>query len=111
MTAPAPSQDPDLRLSEPLDQHAIGAMLKRRGTSLTQVARDAGLYESACRLATISKGYPEAEQAIARAVGHPVEVLWPERYPSGSQRSPNRKQPKKSRQNDGASVTSARAPA
>lgn len=111
MTAPAPSAEPDLRLCEPLDQYAIGAMLKRRGTSLTQIARDAGLYESACRLATIAKGYPEAEQAIARAVGYPIEVLWPDRYPAGSRRSPNRKLPKKSRQNDDGRVTTARASA
>lgn len=97
----------DIRLLEPHDHRAIPAMLGRRGTNMSRVAREAGLYESACRNALISRGYPEAEEAIARAVGYPVEVLWPERYPTVPSHNPVKAA--KSRQKASSQADTARA--
>lgn len=61
------------------DRHSILAELKRRGTNLTRLALDAGLYESACRQALDGRSLAGA-QVIAKTLGVTVEELWPDRY-------------------------------
>ena len=58
------------------DKHAILAEVKRRGITLTGIARDAGLYDSACRQGLMGGSRPGA-QAIADALGTPFEDLFP----------------------------------
>lgn len=66
----------------------IKAAVRKKGRSLTQLAQDAGLYASACRLAMTQPQF-EGEQAIARFIGVPAHKLWPERYdPDGTPKHP-----------------------
>lgn len=64
------------------DRHAINAELRRRGMTLTGIARDAGLYASACRQGIIGLSRPGAE-AIAEALGIPFRELFPDSYTRG----------------------------
>lgn len=64
------------------DRHEILAEVRRRGMSLTGIARDAGLYESACRAGMIGASRPGAE-AIANALGIPFRELFPDSYTRG----------------------------
>ncbi|MAW85650.1 MAG: hypothetical protein CMJ42_03870 [Phyllobacteriaceae bacterium] len=57
------------------DRFAIEMEVKRRGLNFTEIALDAGLYESACRQALIGRSRPGA-RAIAAALGIPFEVLF-----------------------------------
>lgn len=57
----------------------IRAEVNKKGSTLTQLARDAGLPEAACRVA-LKTPYYHAEQAIARFLGRPAWAIWPERY-------------------------------
>ena len=61
------------------DRFSIKAEVQRRGESLTGLAIDAGLEESACRVALVRRNI-RGEQAIAAFLGVPVEDLWPDRY-------------------------------
>lgn len=61
------------------DRHSIKAELARRGYTLTGLALDHGLHESACRRALHSTCLSGA-QVIAKVLGVPVEELWPDRY-------------------------------
>jgi len=61
------------------DRHSIRAELNRRGFTLTGLARDNGLYESACRQALDGRCLSGA-QVIAKALGVTVQELWPDRY-------------------------------
>lgn len=61
------------------DKHAIKAEVHRRGATLTQIAVEAGLEESACRAALIRTHKP-AEQALSAFLGVDVTQLWPDRY-------------------------------
>lgn len=66
----------------------IKAEVRKRGTTLTQLALDNGLYESACRIALRHPCYV-GEQAIAAFLGKPASALWPSRYNSdGTPRHP-----------------------
>jgi Ner family transcriptional regulator len=72
------------------DRHAINAEVRRRGLNLTDIARDAGLYESACRQGIIGKSRPGAE-AIATALGIPFRTLFaPPLYTRGQHREDDR---------------------
>lgn len=64
------------------DRHAINAEIRRRGMTLTGIARDAGLYDSACRQGIIGLSRPGAE-AIAAALGLPFRELFPDLYTRG----------------------------
>jgi Ner family transcriptional regulator len=64
------------------DRPAIIAELHRRGMTLTGVAIDAGLYPSACRQG-ISGNSVRGAQAIADALGEPLEELFPAFYLRG----------------------------
>jgi Ner family transcriptional regulator len=64
------------------DRHAINAEVRRRGMTLTGIALDAGLSESACRQGII--GYNRrGAQAIADALGLPFRELFPDSYTRG----------------------------
>ena len=58
------------------DRHAIKAEINRRGMTLTGIARDAGLSESACRRALFGLDLRGAN-AIADAIGVPFDTLFP----------------------------------
>lgn len=58
------------------DRHSIKAEVHRRGMSLSGIARDAGLAESACRLALMGLNRKGAD-AIATALDIPFDVLFP----------------------------------
>ena len=69
-------------MKNPWDRHAINAEIRRRGMTLTGIARDAGLHESACRQGIIGVSRPGAE-AIAAALGIPFRELFPDSYTRG----------------------------
>jgi Ner family transcriptional regulator len=64
------------------DRIEISAELSRRGMTLTGIARDAGLYESACRQGIIGASRAGAE-AIAKALGVPFREMFPDSYTRG----------------------------
>ena len=64
------------------DRHAVLAEVRRRGMTLTGIARDAGLYKSACRQGLMGLSRPGAE-AIAAALGLPFRELFPDSYLRG----------------------------
>jgi Ner family transcriptional regulator len=64
------------------DRHAINAEVRRRGMTLTGIAKDAGLHEAACRQGIIGMSRPGAE-AIAKAIEVPFRDLFPDSYTRG----------------------------
>jgi len=64
------------------DRHAIKAEIGRRGMTLTGIALDAGLGESACRQGILGTNRTGAE-AIAAALGIPFRELFPDSYSRG----------------------------
>lgn len=64
------------------DRPAITAEVKRQGKTLTGIARDAGLYDSACRQGVIGASRAGAE-AIATALDIPFRELFPDSYTRG----------------------------
>ncbi|MFN3319982.1 MAG: helix-turn-helix domain-containing protein [Allorhizobium sp.] len=64
------------------DRAAIKAELLRQNKTLTGIARDAGLYDSACRAGIIGASRPGAE-AIAKALGVPFREMFPDSYTLG----------------------------
>ena len=64
----------------------IKAAVRKRGKTLTQLAQDSGLWESACRLALIRPS-PPGNRAIAAFLGCTVHDLWPQWFnPDGTRR-------------------------
>ncbi|NEW96947.1 helix-turn-helix domain-containing protein [Rhodopseudomonas sp. BR0G17] len=61
------------------DRFSIKAEIQRRGETLTGLAIDAGLEDSACRIALVRRNI-RGEQVIASFLGVPLEELWPKRY-------------------------------
>jgi Ner family transcriptional regulator len=61
------------------DNPAIKAELERRGWTLTRLALENGLHESACRRALHSSCHAGA-MVIAKALGVTLEELFPGRY-------------------------------
>ncbi|NLS54454.1 helix-turn-helix domain-containing protein [Hafnia alvei] len=57
----------------------IIAALKKRGTSLSAVSRNAGL-ASATLTNALVRHWPKGERLIAEAVGVQPEQIWPSRY-------------------------------
>ncbi|WP_119167077.1 helix-turn-helix domain-containing protein [Algihabitans albus] len=57
----------------------IKAAVRKRGTTLTRLALDNGLYESACRVA-LNRPSLAGERAIAAFLGVSAQSLWPSRY-------------------------------
>ena len=64
------------------DRHAINAEIRRKGMTLTGIARDANMYPSACRQGLMGLSRPGAE-AIAAALGLPFRELFPTAYTRG----------------------------
>ncbi|EMF0718187.1 helix-turn-helix domain-containing protein [Citrobacter freundii] len=56
----------------------IIAALKKRGTSLAALSREAGLASS-----TLSRSWPRGDKLIADALGISPEIIWPSRYFDG----------------------------
>ena len=82
------------------DRHAIKAEIERRGMTLTGIARDACLYESACRQGLCGMSITGAK-AISEALGMPFKTLFPN-YPKrghNSRANLSLKSKKESRQN------------
>lgn len=63
----------------------IIAALRKRGTSLAAVSREAGLSSSTLANA-LSRPWPKGELLIACAIGVDAAVIWPERYYDGNGR-------------------------
>ncbi|MEQ9771575.1 helix-turn-helix transcriptional regulator [Pectobacterium jejuense] len=57
----------------------IIAALKKRGTSLSEVSRNAGLAYSTLANA-LKRHWPKGERLIAEALGSSPEQVWPSRY-------------------------------
>ncbi|HCL5274685.1 TPA: helix-turn-helix domain-containing protein [Salmonella enterica] len=57
----------------------IIAALKKRGTSLSALSRQAGLASSTLANALIRR-WPKGERLIAEALGIAPEQIWPSRY-------------------------------
>lgn len=57
----------------------IIAGLRKRGTSLSAVSREAGLASSTLANA-LSRHWPKGERLIAEALGVMPEQIWPSRY-------------------------------
>lgn len=55
------------------------ASLKKRGTSLAAVSREAGLAPSTLANALVRR-WPKGEKLIAQALGMAPEEIWPSRY-------------------------------
>ncbi|MCP1726254.1 Ner family transcriptional regulator [Natronospira proteinivora] len=84
-----------IRADSALRREWIKQQLRRRGSSLAQVAREHGVSRDAPILA-LRKPYPRMERAIAEALDLAPEAIWPERYDANGR--PNRPigRPKKS---------------
>lgn len=61
------------------DAPGIQAEIKRRGETLTGLARAHGLSEAACRTA-LARPFPAADKVISEFLNVPLHVLWPMRY-------------------------------
>lgn len=70
--------------------------LRIRGTSIADLARDAGLNESAFRNAK-RRAYPRVERDIAKALGMLPGQIWPERWNADG--TPLRLRPNRSESN------------
>ncbi|ATC78638.1 TPA: helix-turn-helix domain-containing protein [Proteus mirabilis] len=57
----------------------IIASLKKKGTTLAEVSRAAGLSSSTLSNA-LSRPWPKGEQIIAKELDIPPSTIWPERY-------------------------------
>ena len=64
------------------DRAAIKTELLRQNKTLTGIARDAGLYDAACRQGLIGASRPGAE-ALASALGVPFRDMFPDAYTRG----------------------------
>lgn len=64
------------------DRATIKAELLRQNKTLTGIARDAGLYDSACRAGIIGASRPGAE-ALAKALGVDFREMFPDAYTLG----------------------------
>lgn len=61
------------------DAPGILAAIKRKESNLTDLARKAGLNDSACRT-SLTRPFPAADKVISDFLGVPLHVLWPDRY-------------------------------
>ena len=57
----------------------IIAALRKRGTSLAALSRQAGLASSTLANA-LTRPWPKGELLIANAIGVDASIIWPERY-------------------------------
>ncbi|ORE93244.1 helix-turn-helix domain-containing protein [Aurantimonas sp. 22II-16-19i] len=95
------------------NRHSIKAEVHSRGMSLSGIARDAGLPDSACRHALMGLSRKGAD-AIAAALQIPFDTLFPADMfvrSRSSHAKPNPKNPATSRQKRKAAPASERASA
>lgn len=57
----------------------IIASLKKKGTTLAEISRAAGL-SSSTQSNALSRPWPKGEQLIAQELNLPPSTIWPERY-------------------------------
>ena len=60
-------------------QADIIAAIKKKGTTLAAVSRDAGLSSTTLSNA-LTRKWPKGERLIAEAIGVKAETIWPSRY-------------------------------
>lgn len=70
------------------DPFDVKAEVQRRGLTMTGIAKNAGLYEGACRQGLIGNSRAGA-QAIADALAIPFRELFPTLYPNGRHNESN----------------------
>lgn len=68
----------------------VKAAVRKRGKSLTEIARDAGLHDSTCRAALL-RPIPAGNAAIAKFIDRSLNQLWPEWYDAQGNRLTARK--------------------
>lgn len=70
-----------MKIEKQTDWHSadIIAALKKRGTSLAAVSREAGLASSTLANALV-RPWPKGEALIAAALDSEPELIWPSRY-------------------------------
>ncbi|MBN9333262.1 helix-turn-helix domain-containing protein [Devosia sp.] len=90
------SKEPTIKTA--WDRFAISAEVRRRGMTLTGIAVDAGLSESACRQGLLGVNRKGAE-AIATALKLPFRLLFPNSYSRGRHRE------EQAIRNDGSSAS------
>lgn len=66
-------------MGEPWDRFRIRSEVHRRGKTLTEVAKEAGLSENACRVALLG-GSRKGAVALSEFLGVPLPVLFPGLY-------------------------------
>lgn len=57
----------------------VVAAFKKKGTTITRVAREMNLCESYLRQA-VNRPYPKAERILAEYLGTTPQAIWPSRY-------------------------------
>lgn len=73
---------------ENLDWHPAEVIceLKKRGFSLSKLARDNDYKSATPFTMALRQPYPKVEAIIASAVGVPARAIWPERYQTRKER-------------------------
>lgn len=73
----------DIQIKNKDWHHAdIIAALKKQGTSLTQVAKNAGYTNTGTLWNALARKWPKGERLIANAIGVSPTEIWPSRYPN-----------------------------
>lgn len=57
----------------------IIAAIKKKGTTMAAISREAGLCSSTLSNA-LTRKWPKGEKLIAEAIGVRAEIIWPSRY-------------------------------
>lgn len=65
-----------------MDREDIKAALRKRGSSLSVIARNLKIDPSAVSHVLMGERSKRVESAIAVVLGKPVEKIWPSRYAS-----------------------------
>lgn len=64
----------------------IKALIAKRGSNLTEIALNADLPPSSCRVALLYAYSPRGDLAIAKFLKKPLHQLWPKRYSETGER-------------------------
>lgn len=88
-----------MSMNEPWDRFRIRSEVHRRGKTLTEIAKEAGLSENACRSALLG-GSRNGAIALSEFLGVPLPVLFPGLYlrARSTRQQPTSKRPSESRQ-------------
>lgn len=95
--------------NEPWDRFRIRSEVHRRGKTLTEIAREAGLSENACRSALLG-GSRNGAIALSEFLNVPLPVLFPGLYlrARSTRKQPSPKRGAESRQKSGRPVDEKR---